>query len=140
MIKPIITDRKLLSCLCLPVDEYPREIVTDLLDTAASISNCAGLAAPQIGHFKRVILVKVQSKTVIMTNPRIVESKGKFINGREGCLSRPETIKKPIWVKRHNKITVVYQDINMVTVVNKFKAWEARLVQHEIDHLNGVLI
>jgi peptide deformylase len=116
------------------------KVITNLRDTAATLNNCAGLAAPQIGHMVRIILVNVQGQLTVMINPEYLEQKGKMVGGKEGCFSRPSTIKKPVMVRRFNKITIQYEDEEGYIKVAKFKGFEARLIQHEVDHLNGILI
>ena len=142
MIKHIVTDKNKLSEKCDSIeDQYQIDIVIkDLIDTAASLENCAGLAAPQINYMARIILVNVQGSNVIMINPAYNQKKGKLMLGNESCFSRPATLKQPIRVKRFNKIQVIYTDPKGNTLIKRFKSFEARLIQHEIDHLNGVLI
>ena len=143
MIKPIITDKNLLSGVSEPVTTFniDDEIVQDLLDTANSMyGRCAGLAAPQIGYDVRVIAVLLSGGFTIMFNPEYIYKKGKLLNGNEGCLSRPDTIKKPVNVKRFYKIRIRYTDINGEIVETKFRSMNARVIQHEIDHLDGILI
>ena len=141
MIKPILTDRKILSQVCdaQGVTELS-EIITDLKDTAATLKRCAGLAAPQIGHKRRVILVNVQAKTVIMNNPKITITKGKYSWGNESCFSVPNSMNTPVRIKRWFKVKVAYWNEDGEYVEKLFKAFEARLIQHEIDHLDGKLI
>ena len=115
-------------------------VIDDLKDTAASLKNCAGLAAPQIGHQVRIILVHVQGAATIMINPVIAERRGKQTYSLEGCFSIPDTIKKPVPVKRSFKVCIGYYDEFGKHVSKKYKGFEARLIQHEIDHLDGTLI
>ena len=142
MIKPILTDKKRLSELCTDIHSLvtAAEIIDDLRDTAATLKRFAGLAAPQIGYKKRVILVNVQGKLVAMINPKIIITKGKFSYGNEGCFSVPISMKRPIRVKRWFKIKVEYHNEDAMLVEKSFKSFEARLIQHEIDHLDGKLI
>jgi peptide deformylase len=116
------------------------DVISNLRDTAEELNNCAGLAAPQIGHMVRIILVNVRGRTVIMINPEIIERKGKLISQGEGCFSVPGSITKPVRVRRHNKIHVQWEDELGCTNFARFKSFEARLIQHEIDHLDGILI
>ena len=146
MIKPIITDKKILHEVCEEVraDEM-REVIADLYDTAADLKRstgygCAGLAAPQIGHKKRVVLVNVQAKTTIMVNPEIILTKGKYSWGNESCFSVPSTFVRAIRIKRWFKIKVVYTNEDNVLISKLFKGFDARLIQHELDHLDGKLI
>jgi len=142
MIKPILTDKKLLSeksaWVKHPIESDP--VVQDLKDTAAKLTNCAGLAAPQIGHKLRIILVEVQGKATIMINPEIIETKGKENLGKEACFSVPVSIQHPKRVKRWYKVKVKYNTEEGYVLTKTFKSFEARLIQHEVDHLNGQLI
>lgn len=143
MIKPIITDKRVLrqkSYRSLINNPDLAIVVQDLKDTAASLTNCAGLAAPQIGHKLCVVLVFVQGVTTIMVNPEYVERKGKQVSGREGCFSIPDTLTNPVMVRRYNKIVVQYEDERGFLQRRRFKSFEARLVQHEFDHLVGVIL
>ena len=142
MIKPILTDKKLLSEMSAwvkhPIESDP--VVQDLKDTAATLKNCAGLAAPQIGHKLRIILVNVKGKALIMINPEILSSKCKVTFGNESCFSVPVSMQHPKRVKRRYKVKVKYNDVEGYIVTKTFKSFEARLIQHEVDHLDGVLI
>jgi len=146
MIKPVITDKKLLHNVCDRANycaDY--QTIDDLKDTANNLKqstgySCAGLAAPQIGHMKRIILVNVQAKTVIMINPEIIETKGKLSWGNESCFSVTSTFTRPIRIKRWFKIKVTYTNEKGELIEQKFKNFDARLIQHEIDHLDGKLI
>ena len=143
MIKPIVTEKRELHKISTTAffdSEHDKAAVHDLRDTAAQYTNLAGLAAPQIGHMVRIILVKVQGRTVVMINPEIIERKGKLISGGEGCFSVPGSITKPVRVRRSNKIRVQWEDEECNTITKQFKSFEARLIQHEIDHLDGILI
>mgnify|MGYP000135378213 CR=1 FL=1 len=143
MIKPIITDKNLLSNTSESVSIFSAEdeVIQDLLYTANSMyGRCAGLAAPQIGYDVRVVAVLLSGGFTIMVNPEYIYKKGKLLNGNEGCLSRPGTIKKPVNVKRFYKIRIRYTDINGDVVETKFRSMNARVIQHEIDHLDGILI
>jgi len=142
MIKPLITDKSLLTAESAWVNSpyVSLEVGNDLRDTAATLKDCGGLAAPQIGHLHRVILVHVQGKAMIMVNPVILERKGKRAWGEERCFSVLSSFKWPKRVKRFFKIKVKFNaetgDITTMT----FKGHESRLIQHEIDHLDGKLI
>lgn len=147
MIKPIITDKKILSEVCTMACNVKEkcEIISDLKDTAAGLKSktgydCAGLAAPQISHKKRIILVNVQAKTTIMVNPIIILKKGKHSLGNESCFSIPMSMKHPVRIKRWFKVKVAYWDEEGELVEKLFKSFEARLIQHEIDHLDGKMI
>jgi len=149
-----ITDRNYLTKECKRVNFVDttntelEQLVRDLIDTAVhharnNPNGCLGLAANQIGSNMRVIAVRAQNKFVIMINPRIKPS---IIHGRitkkEGCLSCPgETTR----VKRYKRITVIYTPYpkvgeNPIRESQAFAGMPARVIQHEIDHLDGKLI
>lgn len=141
MIKPIITDKKELSKICTIKGWDSLAIAEDLMDTVNSMYHkCDGLAAPQIGYSARIIAVKLSSGFTVMINPEYIEKSGKIKSGKEGCLSRPETIKKPVSVKRYYKIKLRYTDLNGTERIVKYKNYFARVIQHEMDHLDGILI
>jgi len=93
------------------------------------------LAAPQIGIFKRLIVMTLGGRTYVMVNPEIIESSTEDFQWEEGCLSVPGFFKKN---KRPNKCTVKYFDIYGKNFTAKLEGLAAFCVQHEIDHLNGV--
>lgn len=115
-------------------DDY---IIIDMIDTAnAHKENCVGLAGVQIGELKRVILVRNGDKFIPFINPVIVKKSGKTYIANEGCLSLDGTRD----VKRWFTIMVKWTDINGKINVETFNGYLAEILQHEIDHLNGVLI
>jgi peptide deformylase len=142
MIRPIITDRNKLTRKCFSVNnvQAAAHAIEDLLDTARFQENCAGLAAPQIGYQMRVIVVNLKEGFVPMIDPEFIEKSGKRQNGKEGCLSVPKTIENQVNVKRYYRVKIKYMNTDGYEVVKKFRSFEARVVQHEIDHLNGILI
>ena len=110
----------------------------DLLDTMAELGHCVGLAAPQLGEAVRVIAVDVSGHRkagdhngeLLLANPRIVEADGAEI-GREGCLSIPDMTAN---VRRATRIVVEHAGGTVEST-----GFEARCLQHEIDHLDGIL-
>lgn len=115
------------------------ERLSKLLDDMAETmydANGVGLAAPQIGISKRVIVVDVGEELIEMVNPEIIEKSGEQIEPPEGCLSIPGLLG---YVKRANVIRIKGQDRNGNKVEMKAEGFLARAFQHEIDHLNGVL-
>ena len=120
------------------------ELVADLLDTMSASPACVGLAAPQIGVSRRVIAVDVTNhpKTtkchglVVMIDPVIVEASGRKV-GREGCMSVPDLTAN---VARAVELVVKGRDPEGNDLVIVTEGFEARAFQHEIDHLNGLLI
>ena len=144
MIKEIVTDTDELSKECDYISPKKtgawEHIITNLLDTAKSHrNNCAGLAANQISYKKRAIVVRINKSYVPMINPQFIVQYGGFKKEFESCLSLPGVQTKK---RRYKKIKVMYFcPINMVQVpCLKLKGFEARTIQHEIDHLNGILI
>ena len=142
-VKNIVTNEERLSLMSLPVEDYKEvlELASDLVDTAHHYSlkpiGCVGLACNQIGIRKRIITIKFGGEWLVMINPEITHSAGGKVLGREGCLSRPG---KSVRLRRDKKVTVNYIDIDGLKVERKFTKFNARVVQHEIDHLDGKYI
>lgn len=114
-------------------------IVADLIDTMKSQPLCVGLAANQIGSNLRVAVIQDEDNdagVVIMYNPEIIQLSGKKDKKRESCMS--------VWgfsgeVERRYKVVVRYCSSDLVAAERTFTGFPARIVQHEIDHLNGIL-
>lgn len=138
MVREIVKDTEFLSQKSEVVSmEEAKDIITDLLDTANFHSdNCAGLASPQIGILKRVVVVRNGSGFFPMINPIVVRKMGKKFINNEGCLSL-EGCRN---VERYSSVLVSYIDKNGKKQVKTFNGISAIIVQHETDHLNGVLI
>lgn len=138
MIKEIVKDENILTQKSEQVSiEEAQEIIADLLDTANHhIDNCAGLAAPQIGINKRVVVVRNGDHFFPMVNPVVVKKSGKKFLNHEGCLSL-EGIRA---VERYSSVLVNYTDGKGKRQTKTFNGTLAIIVQHETDHLNGVLI
>lgn len=138
MIREIIKDTEILTQkserFIIGQDEH---LIEDMLDTAnAHKDRCAGLACIQIGVPKRVILVKQSDKFVPYRNPMIVSKSTQTYMAEEGCLS----VEGVHSVKRHYQIKLIYTDKNGKTRGQNFNGYTAQIIQHECDHLNGVLI
>jgi len=134
----IITDPKKLSRICEPVTEHAESIARDLLDTAERHrARCLGLAAPQIGYNVRMFVMLNEGKFIVIINPEIFTTKGEKRFLKEGCLSRPGV---SVRVPRFKRIKVKYTDADGETIERNFNNLNARIFQHELDHLNGVLI
>lgn len=138
MIKEIIKDTDVLTRKSETVSmEEAREIIADLLDTAkAHIDDCAGLAAPQIGINKRVVVIRSGDSFWPMVNPVVVKKSGKKFLNHEGCLSL-DGIRA---VERYPLVLVGYIDKSGKRVTKTYNGTTAIIIQHETDHLNGVLI
>ena len=115
-------------------DEY---LIDDILDTAeAHKDKCVGLAAIQMGIPKRLIVVKMGDKFVPMINPVIIQKSKDTYTALEGCLS----LEGQREVRRHRFIKVAYTTRNGKPKVEMFKGFIAEIIQHEVDHTNGILI
>ena len=142
-VKNIVTNEEKLSLVSLPVEDYKEvlSLASDLVDTANFYSlkpiGCVGLACNQIGILKRIIVIKFAGEWLVMINPVIAYSSGGRFNGREACLSRPS---KSVKVRRHKKVEVHYTSIDGERFTIKFTKFIARVIQHEIDHLEGKYI
>jgi peptide deformylase len=123
----------------IKIDEKDKNMIMDMIDTM--YANCGvGLAAPQIGVSKRIIIIDISStenstETMVIINPEIIKAKGEKIQ-EEGCLSIPE-IKGEI--KRSEKIKVYGIDIDGIKFEIDVNGLISRVIQHEIDHLDGIL-
>ena len=138
MIKAIIKDEEFLTQKSEAVTfEEAQEIITDLLDTAkAHIEMCAGLAAPQIGVNKKVVVVRTGNTFFPMVNPVVIKKTGKKFVNHEGCLSL-EGVRA---VERYPSVLVGYIDKSGKRCTKSFNGTTAIIIQHETDHLNGILI
>lgn len=138
MVREIIKDPSILTKKSDTFDlEHDMPILQDMLDTAeAHKENCAGLAAIQINEAKRVILVRQGDKFVPFINPFITMKSRETYMTEEGCLS----LEGKHRVKRHYSVMVSYMTKNGKKKVQQFSGYIAQIIQHEVDHLNGVLI
>ncbi len=108
----------------------------DLLDTlTANREACVGMAANMIGVKKRIIVFDNNGVLMTMLNPEIVKCSGEY-ETEEGCLSLSGVRK----TKRYQLITVKFQDAKLKWQEQSFFGWTAQIIQHEVDHCNGVLI
>jgi len=136
MIRPIIHDPLFLAQKSEPATESDRQIMIDLLDTLrANLDHCVGMAANMIGEKKRIIVFCQGLMLIGMFNP-VILSKSKVYETEEGCLSFAGVRK----TKRYQKITIDYQDIHFRKQTGTFEGFEAQIIQHEIDHCDGILI
>ena len=136
MIRPIMRDPLFLGRKSAPATEADRQIMTDLLDTLrANLDKCVGMAANMIGEHKRVIVFCNGPLQMIMVNPRITAQSGPY-DAEEGCLSLAGVRK----TRRYQRITVEYQDQLFQPRTGSFAGFTAQIIQHEIDHCDGILI
>lgn len=140
MIRVINKDTESLSQKSVAFDltsDADGELLRDMLDTAeAHKENCVGLAAIQVGVAKRAILVRMDDKFVPFLNPMIIHKSPQTYCADEGCLSLDGTRS----VKRHRTIKVMWTEPNGKRRVREFSGFTAQIIQHEVDHCNGVLI
>lgn len=122
--------------------EEIEEITADIKNLARSMKKAMkkekgiGLAAPQVGVHKRLILVIIGKKEMFMVNPKILSFSAECNTDEEGCLSVPGKFDN---VSRSTRISVKYKDLEGNEFEQEFNGLDARVVQHEVDHLNGVL-
>lgn len=108
----------------------------DLLDTlAAHEDGCVGMAANMIGVNKRIIAFDNDGEYMLMLNPEIIKRSGSY-QTEEGCLSLEGTRS----VRRFESIKVKWQNLQLQTRIKTFNGWTAQIIQHEIDHCEGILI
>ncbi len=136
MVKKVVRDPMFLAQKSVDATEADIQIVTDLLDTLRANSEyCVGMAANMIGIKKSIIAVAVGPYQFAMINPVITKKSGAY-ETKESCLSlegvRPCT--------RYQEIEVDYLDQNFKKQHGKYSGWTAQIIQHEIDHCNGIVI
>lgn len=136
MIRPIVTSPIMLRMPSVDASPEDTAIGQDLLDTlAAHAHECVGMAANMIGQRKRIIVVQDGQRARLMYNPVIVERANEY-QTEEGCLSLPGTRPATRW----RRIRVSYLDETFTPRTQTFSEYTAQIIQHEIDHCNGVLI
>lgn len=113
------------------------QVARDLLDTlAANKDACVGMAANMIGVLKRIIVFDNDGEYMTMFNPQILKASDPY-DASEGCLS---LLGGPRPCKRYQTIKVQWQNEKFQTRIKTFTGWPAQIIQHEIDHCNGILI
>ena len=136
MIKPIMRDMMFLSQRSETATPGDKQVITDLVDTLnAHVDGCVGMAANMLGVHKRIIVVRMGPISRPMVDPEIVAKSGEY-EAEEGCLSLMGVRK----CKRWQSIEVDYQDAAFLPRRQKYTGWIAQIIQHEIDHCNGVII
>ena len=137
MIKPLVHDPMFLARASQPATAEDIPAAKDLFDTlVAHKDGCVGMAANMIGVLRRIIVFDNEGEYMTMLNPVILKAAGPY-NTQEGCLS---LLGGPRDTKRYKKIKVQYQTLQLQTRVKTFTGWTAQIIQHEIDHCNGILI
>ncbi len=136
MIRHICKDVCFLSQSSQPAAPEDLGVAQDLLDTlAAHRDGCVGMAANMIGVSKRIIAFDNEGEYMVMFNPVIVRRSGPY-ETEEGCLSLTGRRK----TKRHQTIKVQWQNEKFQTRLRTFTGWTAQIIQHEIDHCDGIII
>ncbi len=136
MEQPIMKDPVFLGYPSAPATVKDLQTARDLLDTLiANSEGCVGMAANMIGVAKRIIVFDNDGEYMTMFNPEIVKYSDPY-EAEEGCLSLPGTRK----ATRYRNIKVCYQNEQFQTRMKSFSDFPAQIIQHEIDHCNGVLI
>ena len=137
MIKELIHDPILLARKSTPATNGDLDTIWDLLDTLqAHRETCVGMAANMIGICKRIIVFDDNGTLTAMINPEIVKASREY-ETEESCLS---LLGGPRKTKRYQKIKVRYQNADFQLRMKTYEGWTAQIIQHEIDHCNGILI
>ena len=137
MVKEVIHDPVLLGVKSETAAKEDLQIARDLLDTlAANKEACVGMAANMIGVHKQIIVFDNEGTYMTMFNPKIIKAAGEY-DARESCLS---LLGGPRPCKRYQTIKVQWQNEQFQTRIKTFTGWPAQIIQHEIDHCNGILI
>ena len=137
MVRKLVHDPFLLARKSAPATGEDIPIAQDLMDTLlAHRDSCVGMAANMIGQCKRIIVFDNGGIPTLMFNPEIIKASGAY-ETEEGCLS---LLGGPRKTKRYQKIKVQYQTETFQTRLKSFEGWTAQIIQHEIDHCNGILI
>ena len=136
MIRPIVRDVLFLGRKSEPATRMDGAVGRDLRDTLrANRDRCVGMAANMIGVGKRVIIVNVAFADVVMYNP-VLLSKDTPYEAEEGCLSL-DGVRK---ATRYQNIEIEYRDASWKVHRQKYSGWIAQIIQHELDHLEGIII
>lgn len=136
MVREICRDEVFLAQKAEPAGAEDLAVAQDLLDTLkANQERCVGMAANMIGVNKRIIVFDNEGQHMVMLNPVIVKKEGPY-DAQEGCLSLSGT--RP--ARRYQTIKVQWQNEKLQTRVKNFTGWTAQIIQHEIDHCEGILI
>ena len=136
MIRPIVRDVLFLGRKSEPATRMDGAVGRDLRDTLrANRDRCVGMAANMIGVGKRVIIVNVAFADVVMYNP-VLLSKDTPYEAEEGCLSL-DGVRK---ATRYQNIEIEYGDVSWKAHRQRYSGWIAQIIQHELDHLEGIII
>ena len=137
MIREIVKDTFFLSQKSEPATRQDQPVIQDLLDTVrANADRCVGMAANMIGERKTILVAQAGKDYLVMVNPKIVDHSRQCSETEESCLSL--TGQRP--VKRYSVIVVEYLDRKFKRKKQTFRDFEAQIIQHEMDHFEGIII
>ena len=137
MIRELIHDPLFLARKSTDATAEDLAVAQDLLDTVTfHRETCVGMAANMIGVTKRIIVFADGKNFTLMLNPEIISRSGPY-ETEEGCLS---LLGGPRKTTRYEKIKVRYQNLQLQTRLKTYTGWTAQIIQHEVDHCNGILI
>ena len=137
MVRELMHDPIFLARKSAPAAKEDLPAAQDLLDPlTAHCDSCVGMAANMIGVTQRIIVFDNEGTYMTMLNPEIIKSEGEY-ETEESCLS---LLGGPRKCKRFKKIKVRYQTLDFQTRLKTCTGWTAQIIQHEVDHCNGVLI
>ena len=136
MVKEIVKDPVFLARRSEPAGAEDLEVCVDLRDTlAAHAEGCVGMAANMIGVSKRIIVFDNEGVPAVMLNPEILKASEPY-TAEEGCLSLDGTRQ----TRRYRNIKVRYMNERLQVRIKTYRGFTAQIIQHEIDHCDGVLI
>lgn len=136
MIQPIVHDPLFLAQKSARATPADADTARDLLETLTSHADgCVGMAANMIGVLKRIIAVEAEDGYLVLFNPVILKKSGPY-ETEEGCLSLTGTRK----TKRWQTIKVQWQNEKFQPRIKTFSGWTAEIIQHELDHCDGIII
>jgi len=137
MVRELVHDPILLAKVSEPAEKEDMSVARDLLETLTyHKGTCVGMAANMIGQYKRIIAFDNEGSYMVMFNPEIIKQAEPY-ETEESCLS---LLGGPRKCKRYKKIKVRYQTEDLQVRLKTFTGWTAQIIQHEIDHCNGILI
>jgi peptide deformylase len=137
MVREIVKDVLDLGRKSEPATKEDTAVVRDLLDTlAANSDRCVGIAANMIGIHKTILAAAIGGKAVAIVNPKITDHSKETYETEEGCLSL-NGMRKAV---RYREIAVAYQDMQFQSHTQTFSGFTAQVIQHEIDHCDGIVI
>ncbi|MCK5080618.1 MAG: peptide deformylase [Candidatus Moranbacteria bacterium] len=119
-----------------PTSTEIKQLILDMIKTLRS-NNGLGLAAPQVGKNLKICIIEIENELFVLINPEIKSLAGEKILSEEGCLSFPN---KFLNIERYKRVKVRATDLNGKKQIIRARGLLARAIQHEVDHLDGVLI